>query len=119
MAGRKGRAQMPSFAWLLAVNGSTTATPSPAVGKAGRETIDQSNGLVRGAQQQSASVRGHRPATEISHNRAAIKACEKHRFQATLCRHRGALLLGNNSLSQKNFLTFRPSMHITLVKNPG
>ena len=91
----------------------------PAVGEAGREALDQPDRPVGRPEQQPARVRGDRAAIEIRHHRPAIDPCESHRLRATLCRHRGDLLRGPKSLSQKHFPTFRTPMHLPLVRNAG
>ena len=84
----------------------------PAIREAGREALDEPDRPVGRPEQQPAGVRGDRAALEIRHHRTAIDACESHRLHATLCRHRGTLLRGPKSLSQKHFPTFRTPMHL-------
>ena len=91
----------------------------PAVDEAGREALDEPDRPVGRPEQKPARVRGDRAAIEIRHHRTAIDPCESHRLHATLCRHRGALLRGPKSLSQKHFPTFRTPMHLPLVRNAG
>jgi hypothetical protein len=92
---------------------------SPAVGEAGREAIDQPDCPVGRSEEQPTRARGNLAAVEIRHHRTAIDPCESHRLRATLCRHRGALLRGPKSLSQKHFPTFRTPMHLPSVRNAG
>jgi len=91
----------------------------PAIGEAGREALDEPDGPIGRPEQQPAGVRGDRSAFEIRHHSAAIDPCESHRLRATLCRHRGALLMGPKSLLQKHFALFGTPMHLPLVRNAG
>ena len=91
----------------------------PAVGEAGREALDQPDSPVGCPEQQPSRIRRNLTAIEIRHHRAAIDRCESHRLRATLCRHRGALLRGPKSLSQKHFPTFGTPMHLPMVRNAG
>ena len=91
----------------------------PAIGEAGREALDQPDRPVGRPEQQPAGVRGDRAAIEIRHHSAASNPCESHRLRATLCRHRGTLLLGPKSLLQKHFAAFRTPMHLPMVRNAG
>ena len=92
---------------------------SPAVAEAGREALHEPDRPVGRPEQEPARVRGDRTALEIRYHRTAVDPCESHRLRATLCRHRGALLHGPKSLSQKHFAVFRTPMHLPLVRNPG
>ena len=91
----------------------------PAIREAGREALDEPDRPVGRSEQEPARVRRDRAALEIRHHRTAIDPCESHRLRATLCWHRGDLLRGPKSLSQKHFPMFRTPMHLPLVRYAG
>jgi len=87
--------------------------------KAGRDSGHQADRPVGCAQQQTAGVRGHLAAVESGHHLAALDHFITEQVTATLCRHRGAPLRCDKSLSQKNYRPFRAPMHLSPVRNPG
>jgi hypothetical protein len=89
------------------------------IAEARRETLDQTDGAVGGAEQQRTGVRGDPPAVERGHHGTALHACKLEQRRATLCRHRGAPLLSVKPLSQKNFRRFGGPVHLPNVRNAG
>jgi len=87
--------------------------------EAGRESPDQADRPVGGAQQQRPGVGGDGAAVEPGYHRPAVNGCKREPIRATVCRHRGTPPLGPKALSQKNFRSFRAPMHLLPVRNPG
>jgi hypothetical protein len=87
--------------------------------KTAGEAFDEPDRLVRGAQQQRAGVRGHRPAVECRHHAAPLNHSKVELRCATVCRHRGALLHRVKSLLQKSYRRYRAPTHLSSVRNTG
>jgi hypothetical protein len=79
----------------------------------------QADHRVGGAQQQRAGFAGDPSAIERGHHRTAFHTWKLEPRRVTLCRHRGAPLLSDKPLSQKNFRSIRAPMHMTPVRDPG
>lgn len=71
--------------------------------EARREPGTETDPLVGGTEQHHATIRADSAAVESAHKFAPARASEVHLGLATLCRHRGAPLLGPKSLSQMHF----------------
>ena len=83
----------------------------PTVVKAGREPRHEADRPIGRAEQQRPRVRRDLAAIEGGHHLAALDHFIPEQIAATLCRHRGAPLRRDNSLSQKNYRRFRTPMH--------
>jgi hypothetical protein len=60
--------------------------------EAGREALDQADGAICGAEQESPGIGGDRPTCERGHHRASLDRCKEEVFGITLCGHRGVPL---------------------------
>ena len=89
------------------------------VAAARSEAADQSDGTVRRAKQQRASVRGDRTGVKGSDHAAALDGCNIEPRWATFCPHRGSLLPRDPSLPPKSFRRSRTPMHLPTVRYPG
>jgi hypothetical protein len=65
-----------------------------AVPKAGRQAAGQPQHPVRRPQQQRTGVAGNGAAVKGCNDRASLSTCKRKQVRVTLCRHRGAPLLG-------------------------
>ena len=75
-----------------------------SVMEATRKPRHQSDRSIGPSQKQRSGIRGDRPTVERRHHRASFNSCESKQIRATLCRHRGALRVGDKSLLHNNFL---------------
>jgi hypothetical protein len=82
------------------------------IAEATGEPFDEPDRLVGRPKQQRAGIRGHRPAVERRHHTTTFDHSKVELRRATLCRHRGAPLLGAKSVWQKSYRRFRAPMHL-------
>jgi hypothetical protein len=85
-----------------------------AVLEAGGKPSDQIDRAIGRPEQQRAGIRGHLTTVERRHHPAAFDPFIPEQVAATLCRHRGAPLRSDNSLSQKNYRRSGAPMHYPL-----
>jgi len=82
--------------------------------EAGGEPLDQPDRPIGRPEQQRTGVRGGLAAVERGHHLTALDRFISEQVAITLCRHRGAPLHRDKSLSQKNYHRFRAPMHLLL-----
>jgi hypothetical protein len=91
----------------------------PPIGEAGGEALGQPDRAVGRAQKQRARIGRDHPTIERADHLVPFNGCKIEQSGVTLCRHRGAPLLSDKALSQKNFRRFRAPMHLDAVRDAG
>ena len=89
------------------------------VPKAGRELGDDPRALLHLTQQQTAGVRGDRPAIKLTPHFASKQGVKLQGFLVTLCRQKAVLLLGRKFFSPQHLCHEVTAFFNFFVRYPG